>query len=316
MDYGKLAYLRLDEIESMISSTESLPVKNTSLSVKPNHALRNSNQYSVTAMSGTGSVGFFLTIEFNTNVAGTVGVFIDGVRVGVFTLTSGIGQYNVNTSVRFDENAVLTIEADESYQGLITQLDVVLVGQDAYIMRASTSFCAGSDGANVYVMYHDGENAKLDCLDSSGNFVSTIATLSTTIFDIDVDSSGMVYVSYVDAVGNTWVSKYSSGGITASARVCDNVDCVAVYCSDDSTVIAFVKDKALSYVEVLADLTVSNSSNIDIKVDATDISFCKNATTPTLFITSGDRIFVLFANGGISASSSLEYVITAGVEEI
>lgn len=317
MNYGKLAYLRLDEIENAISSFETSLTKNYSANYTPNTIISTNNSYSIAEISGDGVINIVVTFDVDTIASGSIELYLDDLLIGSCVAQSiSRNQYIIMDTLELEGGGILKVKGDESYQADLYCISLMVHGEGAYIKRSdidvalveSATYCGScySDGTNVYLQKYDVSTALAD---------DAIQICFGTTFDMDCDDSDNFFIASIDRYDVFSLYVVDSDDNVSQTILPYEADSAAIaYCSG-TAVIAYVSSGVCKYVEVdVATKTISNEMDLDVSVTASDVHFVKNREYPMMIINSDDKLLMITSEPEFTLSETVSVVINASLE--
>jgi len=298
MDFGRLAYKRLEEFEHAMRSTRTERMRNTGFSIRPNFFINELNPYRITTASGSGRQSLLVKINANVLNTGRIVLLIDGQKVGFSDfLTLGNSEQVLMINCRFsNQTAALSLQAQNGLSANLISLQAVLIGEGAHFARRVGGFSADESGRFLGVLYSKNDNLQLNRYPLSTLANPTVFSIGRgLIADTCGDGNGGFYVGYVDNNQNFWIIHINEVGAIRRLQINETaVTSLAITLNqhEQFVQIAFVKNGRIFYLSVSLDLS-SSTKTLPLDTERADIvDFVKGATSPTLLASREGRIFV------------------------
>lgn len=301
MDYGKIAYLKTEDIERRLNAiTSSNKSGCESCTVNPELDLRQ-GVYEVTEVSAEGTVTILLkaTLRANADVSERLCLLVNGLVAGTSDVNCKAGEtveriVLCSAFVTGDATVGVSCNADV----ILTSVQVLCMGAGVSLKKSngSASLCKLGDTWALVSCENDDVKAYFF---KENNFV-----LESPYFlgrgkcgDVTDWKDGYAFC-YTDRMGNTFVGSFDQSLNKNFTRViCTNSESSAITSYDGNLLVAYC-EKGKVYV-VRVDETGGKSQPLLIKSSAKcrSLSFVKNASVPSLIIYDGQRSLMKTATG-------------------
>ena len=211
MDFGKLAYLKAEELEQKILNRRQERIKNTGLSVYPNFSLRLDNDYNICKINASSRVAVLVNIALDTMQAGRVTLYFGDKKVTFCDVKSvGISTQFLAVSTRISGLTQLSLKAENGFIGHIEALSVTAIGDDAAIAGLSKGFAAVDSGKTTGVLFIKDNNIVLRSNSiNSAEFTDRVIG-GGSVADLASDGNGGFYIAFTDNSNNFWIKHITS----------------------------------------------------------------------------------------------------------
>jgi len=298
MDFGKLAFKRVEELESVMRNSSRGRISSNSFSVRPNFNLNAKNQYIITSATGRGKLSLFVKINVNVIASGRVAILVNNNKLG-FTDFKNVGndEQVMLLSCRLEgQSNILSLQAQNGLQVNIVSLQLILIGESASFSRRAGSFVVDESRDVLGVLYSSDGVIQLNCY----RFIALDTPITHivgrgNIADMVGDTLGGFYVCYVDSSQNFWVVHVNHVGVIRRLKINESNIASAAIALDKRVgeiVIAFVVEGRVFNLTASIDLVYSTASIVLESERAEAVSFVKGSLVPILLSTRGGRIFI------------------------
>ena len=319
MDYGKSAYMKIEELERRLDIL-SAPKRErgSGFATEPHREIRKGSGIKIGTLSGNGAMTLNIKIALNVYVVGELSLFIGGKRAGKSYVSSvGDTESVMICSVKITEPTELLLEGDESFFALVKRVEASAFGSDADLastVSGSFGACAESDGAAV--LYCSGD--RLYFAQFSGERLVYQNELGgATAADIARLESGEFIAAYRDCFGGIWLGVIEDGKMIKRHFTGRDGDSVAVAVFDGGCIFAYVKDgKAYAQYssETLDFDRFSGDTEIECAFKVDSVSFVKESETPILIVGSGSNGFLKECVDGLAATADVDFSVRFSIE--
>lgn len=310
MDYGKLAYIKVEELESRLSG--SYTAKRTMCSdytTRPVFDMKNGD-YSVTDIRAGGYATIFVraSVRADSEISSVFSVKINGLPAGGCDLSAEKDETRdlfVMCAAAVDGTAAISVTADGADCTLMS-CQVLVSGQDAFVARpggdASADKCGevwaliSSEDDNIYARTFTEQNFSL----SDRIYIGTGRRA-----DICAAEDGFTAV-YVDVTGNCFaVFTDKALNRLGGVFVAPDTECAAVARCKDGFVVARVSAGEIFYNYISSSGGLSASVKIPLAERATGVGFVKNSSMPMLIVRTAERSLMKKAEFGTGGGDSV-----------
>lgn len=321
MDFGRLAYKRLDELEHAIEARRTQRVRNQGFSSYPRFPLRVDNPYTMAVASGNGSMSLMIKLRARVENIGRVSVFVDDNLLGFSEFEStGLNEQVLMLSCRFLTPSTLTLKAQNDFMGLIEGVQLMLVGDNANFSRRGRDFATDISGDFVGAITSLNERLSLHRMSVGGGNVHSFEIGSGSVSDICGDNAGGFFISYIDNSRNFWLVHFNAAGGIRRLRLGDAAcESVAINLSGDSVSVVYVVKGRVFIRTARQDFSSVSSEDTLENERAAEVDFVKGASPAMLLFTREGRIFARTAidiHATKSMNISVSPTVTASIEEI
>ena len=292
MDYGKLAYLKAEELEKRLALTGENRLACTDYTANPTFDLSTGQPYAVSALiaDGTATIVVVATVS-GAGASGELKLYLgkDLLASQKVAISSSNNEICIFTRAinLYDERVLSVVGVD--LNATLKSIQVVLIGQKAD-MRTNLNSSA-VDKFNGTWMLVDCQNDRVRVLPFNENEFN----LDTEIFigsgkccDICV-GLGSCIVCYIDDVGNTTVCRVNSANTASGYTVTGSGASACAICAHgDKYILCEIVNGKVYCSKLNSALTSSARLEVETPFLVDGISFVKNAKSPML---------VLYANG-------------------
>lgn len=286
MDYGKMAYMKAEELEARIKT----PAPSTAASVgfAPDAPAKDLPLTAV-KLSGSAIVLVKTTLYSRESVEATMTLYIDGMAAADATvrLTADVPHTEILMGcVNINGAAALRLDCDDG-RVLAKRVEVGLIGTAAGVTREASDFrLAYSAAGTAAAVASSSVITAYPVTEAIGEGKSLCRGRA---FDLCATDDGYALVNN-DLAGNLWLRRLSPALDTLSCvRLCDALDSPTVACFDGRLYVAAVRD-GQAYVFNAAENAVRFPVPFVGTVDS--VHFVKNAPRPILAIGSGGKVFL------------------------
>lgn len=294
MDYGKIAYLKVDELENRLAvSTDSKRVLCGSFTVNPMFDFRRGDCFISDVRAG-GGVTIFLRAFVRADESVTdaeLSVKINGLKAGYTAFSAAQGETRdcfVICAASIDGTAVVSLSADKLNCTLVS-CQIVISGADADIARTGGDASADKCG-NVWALVFSRDDYVYACAFTEPDFsdASPVTVGTGSRCDVTATEDGFA-VAYVDVCGNTFVD-FTDTAMTVKSKqyVGSGAEAVAITRYNDGFALAeLLSGKA--YCRYVYDGGCSQPFAVDVGEEVKGVGFVKNALPPVLTISTLNR---------------------------
>jgi len=294
MDFGRAAYLRLEELENTVANRARQRIRNAGFRVTPGFELRAQNSYRITTADGNGMQNVLVKLTVRVQAIGRINLRIAGEKGGFIDCNSlGETEQVMLLSCRFTNPSLLTLQAENGFMGTIMALELMLVGDNAHLARRSGDFAADESGIFVGVLQSKNEQLFITRYRLDGTQSATVFTIGQgSLADMCADGAGGFFVVFRDNSSNIWLSHtFADGGNIRMHLGTLPITSIAVTPFADDIGIAFVQDGKV-FTCIASVLNNSHTAPVELEGErAESVAFVKNATNPMLLLTRSGRIF-------------------------
>ncbi|MCL2061232.1 MAG: hypothetical protein FWH03_01215 [Firmicutes bacterium] len=318
MDYGKLAYLRLEEVEAALSPKRQARLKNTSLSVYPDFPLIAANDYHFAALEGTGTLTAVLCISAEVRTAGRISVYIGGIKAGFIDFSdAGVFERVLCVSVRVADNGQILLRAENGFYGFLTGISAALIGENASLMRMRDDFAADESNGDCGVLRGINGDLQLQVF-RAGEVIRHTSMGRGASADICADGAGGFFAAYSDFSDNCWITHYSAQGGERRTRIGSGAESAAVMNTGEGLLAALVRGGGVFLYELDYNLDIFGAEErLQHEGTVSRAAFVKNTEHPILLISDGRKIFARFGTEeSVRNSDTFIGNITAFLEDL
>jgi len=305
MDFGKMAYLRVEEIENILRQQRPQRIRNTAFTLTPNASIINVDSlprqdFRVSEAEGTGRVTFLVKIlaEVQIGFSGEIQLWIDGHKAGFTSLdTAGTHERTIVVSVPMTQLSSLTLRASIGFRAVLRMVTVCLIGENVRLIRPRGNFAIDQSGETIAVI-HSREDDRIiihrgSKYDNAIVFVESFVGTGS-VADVCSDNNGGFFVAYSDNDNNMWLVHFLVEGSVRRVRICDGrADSIAVFLDFAAVVVAFIRDRRLHFILVDEGLgSVSSPKRLEDEIRVEHVAFTKNALSPTLLLENEGKVFL------------------------
>ena len=320
MDYGKIAYLKAEELEARFSNilvrTDNLA---SDVTITPEHEFLN-GELKIASLRANGGISLMVKIlvEFTDKVSDVaIALSINGLESS-HTVVSGDKGERVETLIvcgaYVKGNATLQLSS-KSNQLVVKKVQSVVAGEDAYLSSVDTTIATDNiddiwclctvenQSITAYVFTEDepsltpiflGVGTYADVCAINGRFVVSTISLSGTVTLFFITTSGKVENIY-----------YVSDGASCATITQDSENTFVLATLEGQKII--LRDMLVSGCSEVAGTTMDNIGNV------TQIRFVKKATRPTLCVFDDNGSHLRFASSEQVSTDAIKVTITASV---
>ena len=292
MDYGRLAYIKTEELESAFRRRSAQSERRNSLGASFYPRAEIASGYSPCAISGEGSAGLTVSVTLRAP-AGANGIKLSlycGGKIAAYarvTLAEGeTGRYSLLSAVYPAEGERLEIRSDS--EGLVLEEFALLIeGNAVKITGGETRARCDCTNGKIYTAY--AKNGYVYVCDESGK---TASATHGGVFDISAADSN-VYVICADDVGNLWGVRYNAElNETAREYLGDAPEKVALGLSPFGLTVAGLFGGEIRFMECEEDFSGrSDWVRADFETRADNVYFGKQSRSPALFLERDGHVF-------------------------
>lgn len=313
MDYGKMAYLKAEELEGRISvNTRRLPA---SASFAPSVPLR--APYRIAEIKGTGGIAVMvkLTLYAATAVDGRIAASLNGVTFADCRVTfTGTHSEVLLGAAELSGGAILALEPSGLAAARLERAEVVTIGGDG-VGKEVSDFAVAESGGHVLAVF--------------GRSMSVIGRpiADGALGDEHVLGRGNAldacgcpdgyYLVYDDPLGNLWVKRLDATlQETATAYAGRDVTSPAVFADGDGVYLAFVQDGEVYVRTCTADLRFVGEPVAAGFGYADGVAFVRGAPTPMLIVQSRGKCYLKTAESGERTDGTVGFAAACTLEGI
>lgn len=281
MDYGKLAYLKAEELESRISvQPRKLPAY---AGFAPDVPLRDVVEIAEIKASGAVALVVKLTFSAAGEVSGRITAEIGGAAFSDASVSfSGEKTEVLIGAAEFSGAKTLALRPQNLSGAVLKRAEIVTVGGEG-IGREASDFAVAESGTAVLAAY--GRNMSvMGCLFSGGEAVMEKELCRGSRFDVCGCGDGFI-LAHNDAAGNLWLKKYGSDlGETAVLYACKSAESPAVCSSGGRVFLMYIRDGA-AYMRTADEALTRISGETETGFGRADaVKFVRGAPSPTAVV--------------------------------
>lgn len=310
MDYGRLAYLKADELESRLSALSQNTNDGSAVyTVSPLFDFT-TGEFVLSELAGRGDVVLFCLLELRADgdASGKLRLKLNGLSCAEKTIElkkGETGEYTLMSVVSLDSSASVTLGFDGDATLLRAQL---LASGGGVKMSISGGACSCDKHGSVW--------AVADCRDANVRvrlFDEGTALMGEELYfgsgsSVSIcDGSNGFVLCYVDERMNVF-AVFMSDELAEQRRVfiCENGSDVSVGRTADGYVCAVVRDGHVDCYVFDDGTLCSMSTPVANESSAKSVSFVKNSATPVLVITTPDKSYIKTAATEYGSRSAIE----------
>lgn len=320
MDYGKLAYIKVEELENRLQKLLNKgdePV--TNFTVNPLYDFC-AGDYSIGYASGNGIITLTakVTMRIDENVTdGTVKLLINGLSAGEAIVSGKIGdtiERVIIASVYINGSAKLSLSCDLpcvllSVQSVVTGASVNLYGYDG------KTAIDGTDGTWAIVSCENDEVGVRVFDESNPVFLEKTFLGAGNQCDVCHTQNGYLF-AYIDGNKNAFMVSAGDDGLPVSYRfVSAFADDVAISSYGDSVLLAVLSGGKIVTFVISDDGISQASESSDFGIGKVNsIAFVKGSESPMLIVRTADRSYLWlssYAQKSVGDSVGLTIVLSA-----
>ncbi|MCI8458728.1 MAG: hypothetical protein HFE46_03555 [Clostridia bacterium] len=316
MDWGRLAFVKAEELETLWKKTARAAEKRTSACASFYPRAAAEAGYAPCAVEGTGNVGLSVWVRVSAP-QGASGIKLwlyCGDKAAAYTAITlpegGEGSYTLFASVYPSAREKLRLCADR--EGLIIEeMRVLAEGGDAALTAGQEGYRCDCLHNEIYMARE--QNGTL-YLQKYGNEQKT-DVCHASVFDMLADDNGIA-VLCSDDDGNLWGVKYAPD-LTERCRVRlgDGFSCVAIGRNPTGYTLAAVKDRAVRLARCADDFSgLTAWEAADFSTEADEVYFCKQTLCPLLFLRRDGQLFAKLPMGELGGKETLRVAISLQTE--
>ena len=310
MDYGKSAYMRIEELERRLDGL-SAPKKESGcfVVVQPDRELKSGRYLTFATLLCGGSATLTVKAALEVFDCGTLCFNVDGKTAGAAEFpflgkSEGVMLCNVKT----DGVSLLSLRCTDGLFARVRRVEVLSYGDGAEL-NSFDGFCgadtyASENGESVTgVAYCKSDSAYIALFSSSGEKIAEQVLGGGTAADAARDKDGGFAVAVRDCFGGLWgVSTDLSGNVLSREFFGVEGDSVAIEPYGDGFAIAYVREGKVYVSRTYEGLRgISGESEVYFGGKAESVGFVKSAPDITLIIGSKGKIFLKRAEKSVYA---------------
>lgn len=311
MDYGKMAYLKAEELEGRISvNTRRLPA---SASFAPSVPLRDS--YRIAEIKGTGGIAVMvkLTLYAAAAVDGRIAASLNGVTFADCRVAfTGTHAEVLLGAAELAGGAVLAIEPENLAAARLERAEVVTIGGDGVGKEVSGFAVAESDRGILAVFGRSMSVIGRPVTDGTLGSERVLGRGNA------LDACGFedgYYLVYDDPLGNLWVKRLDADlSETATAYAGRGVTSPAVFADSAGVYLAFVQDGEVYVRTCTTDLRFIGESVATGFGYADGVAFVRGAPTPMLIVQSRGKCYLKTAEAGERTDGTVGFTVNCTLE--
>lgn len=301
MDYGKLAYLKAEDLERQLSYDSGLKKRHAVTGYTVNTAFDLTlGDYGLKSFYGDGGISLIVKIVLrgDADSEGFVSLVVNGMELKKekVKLTSGenkekllLGAINASGD---NTLAIRTYGLDCT----LTEASVLVSGDGCGISDALTPISAENIQDDYILITIENDYATVYCFNLSAvNFDNKKIIGDAVRVDITT-SGGNFYAVRVDSLNNIFMVKLAVNGEVLSEKFLFNSDAeVAVGSDGKGVILAVTKDGATDFYMIPddnEDCLIPLNAQLDTKTKR--VMFVKNDKSPTLVVDDGERCFLKY----------------------
>ena len=317
MDYGKLAYIKAEELEKRLVKTNTARITCSDYTASPTFDFSTGKSYGISAISANGTITVMAVMTVQGNGAnGQLKLYLgeDLLSSQQVVITSDESQTVIFTrAINLYEEKILSVKG-EGLNATLKSVQVVLIGEKAD-MRTNLNSSA-VDKLNQTWMLIDCKNDRVRIFPFSENDFN----LNTEVFvgggkacDICAGAEGFI-VAYIDDAGNTVLAKVSTTNLVTDYTVCGTGASACAICKNlDKYILCEIIDGKVYYSKVEPDLSCSDRSEVPTPFKIDGISFVKNSSTPMLVLYSDGRSYLKIYQVTVEKAESVKVSISLSI---
>lgn len=310
MDYGKLAYLKVEELEQRLAT---LNLNNISYSSHLSLSLEGQEgSIPLASISGNGSVGIIAKISASGPVGKSILLVAGDLVVGETKLNGG-SECFIIASVLLNGNEIIGLECDEGVS--VNEVDIVFCGNAFVLARAiEVKVAALSDRAAFVTV--TGKKVRLTVADASALALGLDPALGKVIgfgscVDVVNTESGFA-LAWADKNTITLAETSAEGRLKQMSVIdASQVEDIAVRRGPFGYILAYIKEGKIIYRIVESDFFTVGKENFT-GISADKLTLC-GLETPYLIYTDRQKVFLKQFDVGRYISTSLNLISSVEV---
>jgi len=285
VDYGRLAFMRLDDLEAGVKVAEERPRFGSAKITSFSRTNIRDRTISLGALSGAGAVSFVAKLRLDNHAvsAGVLELRLNNMVASSESLMSrpaGIIDIVMVGSAILEDGSNLVALSCTGNATLIAA-EVVTLGDGVIRSNDSGANYDFDDISTAIVMYSD-NTMSLSILEGAVLRASIGLGFGRSA-DVARNPDGGFVVAYIDDQRNVWYALIAGNGLSELRWLGQGYDQIAIAATEDNPVVALVKDGQV-YTAVVRHV-LSGITRIDGARNVREVSFVKGALSPALIIT-------------------------------
>ncbi|MDR2201647.1 MAG: hypothetical protein LBP26_02620 [Clostridiales bacterium] len=323
MDYGKLAYMKLEDLEGAQRAAKKTRQRSARALFCPDVEFDDGRVYEAAGVSGGGAAGLVLKVTLQVLSAGAVELLIDSRYAGEAAFSPGASEGVIIASALLNGQSLVALRAARGLSAVLKRAEFIILGEDAAVTLPASDWRCDSLGGEYALItsrderlsfYTDSAAALADGAELTEQGAYPVGYGSRC--DVCMTADG-VYALYCDNLDNLWALKLGQNGELARARVGGAADRVALTYHDGRFVAAVVSDGAVACFSFDAGFgSVSPLLPVDMPFKCGAVGFVRGAPEPVLVAVSGGKSYLKRAAGGVKNSDVLGIGINFSVAEL
>lgn len=292
-DYGRLAYLKAEELEGRISSAPPMP-ETVKLSARIEQYLSEEAEIGGVYASGTVAAVFKLTLFCAARAEGTVKILADG-RICASALVTAEGRVEtvLLTSVRTEGERRFSVQGEGLSSVKLISADAVFVGVNASPASYASAVAAVSSAHTAVGAIFGGVAAVKRVYPESGSFSAETELGRAKAFDIKAVAGGFI-AALCDRSGNLFGMELDPDlNIKRVTPLGDGGQSVAVHAGENRAVIAVVRGGKIFAASASLNLSGTGTfREVEFPSAVDRVSFSAEGAPAALAIESGGKCFL------------------------
>lgn len=308
MDYGKLAYLKAEELESRLSAPgRKLPA---AAGFAPRTQLTGETELTALRASGAVAIVLKLTLSAAGPVSGRLSAAVNGL-VFAETDVAFTGEYTelLIGAAEFSGEAMLSLFPENLSVAVLVRAEVLTVGGDG-IGREASDFAVAQNETAVLAAVGRNMSVIGRILSADGTLGAETVLGRGSRFDVCGAADGFI-LAHNDATGNLWLKKLNNAlETTAVLHAGGSVASPAVCVCDGRVWLAYARDGEIRLRTADAGLTKLSASVSAGFGRADGVRFVRGAPRPVAVVSEDGRCRLKFSEPETVLGATL--AVTAG----
>lgn len=320
MDYGKLAYMRLDELEQKVESKTATALKerNVSAFFMPCEYIESGKIFDLTYISGSGINTIIISIQADVLSVGAMAILLNGKVIAVNEIEK-VGKYTniLFNSVKLTGESLLSIVCLDGLCMTLKLAQIALIGALADIVRDMSDTGVDFKGDLLGVLIsRDGRLMFKETLLSKVDISGGVNIGFGKKCDL-IAREGYFAAVYIDNYENLWGVILSKDAEISRKCLCkaEGFTSIAITKYDDTLIIGYSANGKANYFFTSDDFSLKSSDVlIETNVACDSVMFVKNSEFTALVYSGEGKSYMKIVNKEMACQETLTAKILVSVK--
>ena len=314
MDYGKLAYIKAEELEKRIAVEKKTRVICADYTVAPTFSFGNGKTYPVCSVKSEGTLALIIVLSFSGESGkGTAQVYLGDKSLISTAVDLADGETKTVVLTRafsMSGNEIISVGASGSVKTL-QSVQVVAFGQNADLITNLSRSAVDYNGEKWGLITSENDRVRM-CPFSENEFDLTTEIFVGSGRGADICALGNGFVAcYIDDQGNTTVAKITHDNIVTQTTVIGSgASACAIGKNGEKYILCEIVGDELYCRQLTDSMVASERVMVELPFAPDGISFVKGSLKPMLIIYSQGKSYLKVAQPSPQKLDSVSVTIS------